>query len=364
MLVILAILKRSPRILIPWRSCGLARRGSRGVFSLPAAYEQRWVNIGEVLSPGVRPQDNFLFTNIDDVDHNHFNFLVSLVASGEMIVLAIAAFCSRAWKQHREPLAHEWTLFGWALVAALLNVSFTSFLWEHLPGIALSLSTWRWLLCLNVAFALLLTMSSRRWLARALACIAMLLLLGVVWHRIQPPWWEKAEDFSQMLGSQQSGTGYEGTDEYVPIGADPYEIKQNAPLIALDNGTALDQGQQITIQRWSAESKSFTAEASQPGRLILRLFNYPAWRVAVNGFLESTATRDVTGQMLIPIQAGENHVEILFARTWDRTAGGTISLFTAALLGWLVIRNRLKNGAGTATREFKILKDGILKERS
>jgi hypothetical protein len=362
MLVILAILKRSPRILIRGALAVLLGAALAAFFLLPAAYEQRWVNIGEVLSPGVRPQDNFLFTNITDADHNRFNFLVSLVASGEMIVLAIALFCSRAWK-HREPRLW-WTLFGWALVAALLNFSFTSFLWEHLPELRYLQLPWRWLLCLNVAFALLLTMSSRRWLARVLLCIAMLLLLGVVWHRIQPPWWEKAEDFSQMLGSQQSGTGYEGTDEYVPIGADPYEIKQNAPLIALDNGTALDQGQQITIQRWSAESKSFTAEASQPGRLILRLFNYPAWRVAVNGFLESTATRDVTGQMLIPIQAGENHVEILFARTWDRTAGGTISLFTAALLGWLVIRNRLKNGAGTATREFKILKDGILKERS
>jgi hypothetical protein len=340
--VILAILRRSPRLLLRGALAVLSGAALAAFFLLPAAYEQRWVNIGEVLSPGVRPQDNFLFTNINDVDHNRFNLLVSLVASGEMIVLAIAAFFSRPWKR-REPRLW-WTLFGLALVAALLNFSFTSFLWEHLPELRYLQLPWRWLLCLNAAFALLLTMSSRRWLARVLVCTAMLLLLGFGWNRIQTPWWEKAEDFSQMLDAQQSGAGYEGTDEYVPVAADPYEIKQDAPRVAVDDSTAPDQEQQITIQRWNAESKLFTAELSQPGQLVLRLFNYPAWRVEVNGRLEATGTRDVTGQMLIPLQVGDNRVQITFARTWDRTAGGIISFFTVLFLGGFIVRARSKTG--------------------
>jgi hypothetical protein len=342
LLVILAILKRSPRVLLRGALAVLLGAALAAFFIVPAAYEQRWVNIGEVLSPGVRPQDNFLFTNINDVDHNRFNFLVSLVASGQMLVLAIAAFFSRAWKS-REPRLW-WTLFGWALVAGLLNFSFTSFLWEHLPELRYLQLPWRWLLCLNVAFALVLTMSSRRWLARLLVCTGMLLLLALAWHRIQPPWWEKTEDFSQMADAQQSGAGYEGTDEYVPVAADPYEIKQDAPRVAFDDSTAADQEQQITIQRWNTESKLFTAEVNQPGQLLLRLFNYPAWRVRVNGRLEATSTRDVTGQMLIPVQAGDNRVEITFARTWDRTAGGMISLFTALCLIGFVIHARSKTG--------------------
>jgi 6-pyruvoyl-tetrahydropterin synthase related domain len=351
MLVILAILKRSPRVLIRGALAVMLGAALAAFFLLPAAYEQRWVNIGEVLSPGVRPQDNFLFTIINDLDHNHFNFLISLVASGEIIMLAVAVFCSRAWKR-REPRLW-WTLLGWALVAALLNFSFTSFLWAHLPELRYLQLPWRWLLCLNVAFSLFLTMSSRRWTARVLACAFMMLLLAGVWYRIQPPWWEKAEDFSQMLGSQQSGAGYEGTDEYVPVGADPYEIKQDASRVAFDDGTGPDQGQQIAIQRWNAESKSFTAEVSRPGQLVLRLFNYPAWRVEVNGRLEATATRDVTGQMLIPIEAGENHVEITFVRTWDRTAGALISFFTALLLGGFAIHTRLNTG-GRAQKDSRV----------
>ena len=40
------------------------------------------MNIGEVLAPGARPQDNFLFTTITDAEHNRFNLLVSVIAGG------------------------------------------------------------------------------------------------------------------------------------------------------------------------------------------------------------------------------------------------------------------------------------------
>ena len=64
-------------------------------YVLPAAYEEKWVNISQVLSPGVQPADNYLFTKISDPDHNRFNLLVSLVAAGEIVWLAFAAWFSR-----------------------------------------------------------------------------------------------------------------------------------------------------------------------------------------------------------------------------------------------------------------------------
>ena len=338
LIVILALLKRSPRVLLYGTLAVLLGAALAAFFLVPAAYEQRWVNIAEVLSPGVRPQDNFLFVKINDVDHNRFNLLVSLVASAEIIVLAIAAFFSRAWRR-RQPRVW-YTLFAWALVAALLNFSFTSFLWEHLPELRFLQLPWRWLLCLNLAFALLVTMASRRWLVRVSISLAMFAVLTLVWHRVQAPWWETAADFSDMLAHQQSGAGYEGTDEYVPAGADPYEIKQDAPRVALEDDSASGQAKQIQIQRWSTESKMFTAHVERPAALLLRLFNYPAWRVEVNGIVVATSTRDVTGQMLIPVQAGENRVQITFTRTWDRILGGVISGVTVLLIAGLVILRR------------------------
>jgi len=338
LVVILATLSRSPRILLRGARAVLFGAALAAFFLLPAAYEQRWVNIAEVLSPGVRPQDNFLFTTINDVDHNRFNLLVSLVASAEMIMLAAAVFFSRQWRW-RQPRIW-WMLVGWASLALLLNFSFTFFLWEHLPELRYLQLPWRWLLCMNVPVALLVTMGSRRWMARILICLAMLAVLVFVWHRLQTPWWETAADFGQMLANQRSGAGYEGTDEYVPVAADPYEIKQDAPRVALDDGVTPDQLRQVRIERWDAESKLFTTDIDRPVQLVLRLFNYPAWRVQVNGRGVATATRDVTGQMLIPVEVGENRVQITFIRTSDRTLGGIISALAVLLLVVLAVLAR------------------------
>ncbi len=193
LIVILAVLKRSPRVLLYGALAGFLGAALAAFFLIPAAYERRWVNISEVLSPGVRPQDNFLFAKINDADHNRFNLLVSLVASAEMIVLAIAIFFSRPWRRKRPQLWY--TVVGWAAAAVLLNFSFTVFLWQHLPELRYLQLPWRWLLCLNVTFALLVTMAWRRWFIRALICIAMLAVLAFVWHRVQPPWWETCGRF-------------------------------------------------------------------------------------------------------------------------------------------------------------------------
>ena len=345
LIVILAILKRSPRVLLRGVHAVLLGAALAAFFLVPAAYEKKWVNIAEVLSPGVRPQDNSLFQNTDNADHNRFNLMVSLVASAEMIVLAIAAFFSRPWR--RLERTAWWTLIGWASFSMLVSFSFTVWLWEHLPELRYVQLPWRWLLCLNVAFSLLMTMASRRWIVRILVCLVMFAVLAVGWRRVQPPWWEKAADVDEMLANQQSGAGYEGTDEYVPVGADPYEIKKDAPRVTLEEGP--DQVPRIRIQEWNTESKLFTAYVSQPGQLVLRLLNYPAWLVDVNGQVVTTATRDVTGQMLIPVQAGENQVRIKFARTQDRTTGGMISIVTVLFMGGFVALGWLKTNLKNST---------------
>jgi hypothetical protein len=84
---------------------------------------------------------------------------------------------------------------------------------------------------------------------------------------------------------------------------------------------------------------------SAPANLALRLFDYPAWRVEVNGGVVTTNAREGTGQMLIPVVAGMNRVRITFARTWDRTAGGWISVLTLLLTLASLRKFRLLLGA-------------------
>ena len=337
LIAMIAILRRKPKVLLYGAAAVILGAGLAAFYIVPAAYEQKWVAIAQVLAPGVRPQDNFLFTILEDIDHNRFNFLVSLVAAAQIVMLAGAALLSRL--RRRESPQLWWMLAAWSLFSTLLMLSFTFFLWQHLPKLRFVQLPWRWLLCLNVPFALLIATAWRRWAARAVVCAAMLFVLVVTWHRVQPPWWDTSADINEMHDNQQDGLGYEGTDEYVPIGADPYEINKEARRVTF-NG---DGRSRIEVNQWAAESKFFIADVTSPGKLVARLFNYPAWRVGWNGHPVASETHEITGQLMVPVVAGQNRVRITFIRTWDRTAGGLVS--AATILFVIIVTVRFKGAS-------------------
>jgi hypothetical protein len=330
--LVLAWEHRSWKIMLWAALAGVVGTALGAFYVLPAWYEQSWVNMGQVLSPGVRPQDNFLFTKIADADHNRFNLLVSIVAVAEFAVLALAALFAF---RNRLRMQREWLpLIFWTGVCAFLMSSASNVFWTHLPDLRFVQLPWRWLICLNVCFALFVVLAWKSWLARAAVVLAMLSVLMFVWHRIQPPWWDHTADILEMREQQRSGTGYDGTDEYVPVAADPYDIDVNAPKLKLSAAGT------FKIERWEAERKSFTTNATQPETITVRLFNYPAWIVRVNGVRSETKTKEDTGELLIPLSAGSNQIEVTFARTRDRTLGAVISLVAAAAFVLLIVKNR------------------------
>ena len=356
--VLTAVREKSGRPL--WRLAWAALLGAGLVsfYLVPAIYEQRWVNIAEVLSPGVRPQDNFLFTRNGDPDHNHFNLLVSLVALAEMVVLACGIFFSR---QERYKNALWKPLAIWGTATFLATLSFSNVFWEYLPKFRFIQLPFRCLLCVNVAVAILLTMATRRsaiWrlVVRGLACIALLAVVIFVGWRTQPPWWATAGDVEDMQRSVADGTGYEGVDEYVPAGADPDELNKDLPRLSdaagsadsdLTGNSAPVKGQvgntriiNEKIIQWDATDKHFRVLTKSPANLTVRLFNYPAWKAVVNGRRVVTATSEVTGLMIVPLEAGENDVEIRFTRTFDRSLGDKASLLSLAVLAaaWVATR--------------------------
>jgi hypothetical protein len=298
-----------------------------GFYLLPAYHQQSWVNIEQVLGPGVRPLDNFLFTKTADPDHNHFNLLVSIVAVSQFLILALVFAFSRTVRRHK-----LWpVLLAWTILCIALMLRPTYFLWEHLPELRFVQLPWRWLLCLNVSFALAIAMGVRRWWWRGMLYGAILAVVLVLWHKVQVPWWDTAADIQEMLDNQQDGIGNEGADEYVPVGADPYDIDQKAPLVAFrGNGDA-----KISIQEWNPEKRAIVANASAPGKLVLRLFNYPLWKVEVNGHSVQTEIAPQTGQMILPITAGENRVHIIFADGRDRKVGLILSAIAFIFLVFL-----------------------------
>jgi hypothetical protein len=154
-----------------------------------------------------------------------------------------------------------------------------------------------------------------------------------------------------IFAAVQSGQGYEGTDEYCTRGGDQYDLPPGAPLVALlpagaGEGSegpyapqALASGR-ILMEAWKPERKAFTVDAPQPVRAAVQLLNYPAWQVSLNNRPAGANSDPDTGQMLVPLPAGRSRVEVSFARTPDRMAGGALSGLAALVIAGLAIIER------------------------
>jgi non-canonical purine NTP pyrophosphatase (RdgB/HAM1 family) len=329
LIVVIAWQRRSPRVALAGAAAIVLGAALAAFYLLPVVFEQKWVNIAEATGAGLRPGDSFLFAHTTDADHDIFDHLVSWVATAEILLTIATAWAARRWRHSNREL---WLpLLAWAAVCAVLMLSITAPLWNILPKLRFIQFPWRFLLCLGIPFALLTTLGVRRWASRLAIYLAMLCVLAFVWHHLLPPWWDHAPDLREMQDNIAAGAGYEGTDEYTPVGADSYNVDKAARRVTVDGPAHAA----IRVSDWSAENKIFTAEMSAPDNLALHLFNYPAWRVEVNGQPVQAGTREDTGQMLIPVAAGTNRVQITFARTWDRTAGAWISLL--ALFSTIVL---------------------------
>ena len=310
--------------------------GLAAFYLVPAIYEQRWVDISQVMAPGVRPQDNFLFTRTGDPDHNRFNFLISTVALAEVALLALVLWFSRPSKTNRREREREdtqgniaalspWRLLAtWGAVTALLLCSVSQFFWQHLPKFRFVQLPFRWLLCMNAALAVLLTMASKRWTVRILAYAVLLATVVIAGFRIQPPWWDTSDDLQEMSDAVRDGTGYEGTDEYVPTGADAYDLKKDLPRVSDEAGATLA----TRMLAWGPTEKHFVVHSAAAQDLTLRLFSYPAWQVVVNGHPVPTEKTESTRLIVVPVAAGDNDIHIYFRRTKDRLVGKSVALLS------------------------------------
>lgn len=328
--------RKSPRLLLSAVGAVFLGACLAAFYLVPAVYEQRSIDISSAVSAGSRPADNFLFVRTTDADHDAFNRIISWIAVVEIALIFAGSFVGKIWQQSRREL---WkALAFWAVACSLLMLPISLLLWNLLPKLQFMQFPWRWLLCLSLIFTLFLTAGFRRWWMRGSAYFLSVMVIVMAWQYIQAPWWDTAADLREMQDNVVTGAGYEGTDEYTPLGAEPSATDKDARKVTV----AGPAHAAINVLHWDAESKIFTVQMSAPDQVVLRLFRYPAWHAEVNGREVETSLRQSTGQMLVPVSEGMNRVEIRFMRTWDRAAGAWISLVTAAgVISWIVWRQRL-----------------------
>jgi hypothetical protein len=320
--------------------------GLAAFYILPAAWEQRWVQIDQILADLLRPSQNFLFTKAENPEFLFFNWKISTIALGVILATGISAiFVAR----RRKDFGDVWWYLLWLGVAATLLMFPVSVLASRrLPKLQFVQFPWRWLGPLDFVFAFFLATaygnSKRRWLCWSTTFV---LLAGLGAAMVSDAWWD-SEDIPVVAGGIRSGHGYEGTDEYQPLGSSRYELPgvnadgdvvsgppapRLAAFSASDPGVALATGANLNVERWTADTKVFSSTSSVPVVVALRLLIYPPWQVTVDGAPVRAASEDETGQMLVAIPAGTHRVVVRFGTTWERELGAVVSgLFLIALL--------------------------------
>jgi len=224
---------------------------------------------------------------------------------------------------------------------------------------------WRWLEILDLAFAFFVAAAISQiqrlrwaWFAGVIVFVA---ISAAATAMVLDGWWDSA-DVPTIADAIHTGRGYEGTDEYTPLGGDRYELPgdpddterlQSVSAVPAERIAEFDSdsgaiapatGVDLKISRWSPERRELAADTATDVTLAVKLLNYSAWEVRVDGKEVRAGSAPDTGQMLVDLQPGSHRVAIRFRRTWDRTAGGAISILSAlGLLAWVRVSRKRKD---------------------
>jgi hypothetical protein len=342
LLVVGCVLRRSLRPLIYGAIALAGGLGLAAFYILPAAWEQRWVQIANAVGGRFTAERNLLFAQIYNAKRpgiQAFNWKVSGVAVGVIVATAIAIFFSRRYIKQWPEL--WWLLLALACASSFLMLPPSAFLWRHLPKLRFLQFPWRWLMPLDFALAFLVAAAISR--IRAIwVLIAMLGLVLAAAAIVRDTHWE-SQSVPFVAEEIRSGHGYRGIAEFTPLNAHLGEQYVERPLITTSDPTASSSERlQLHLDEWTAERRVFSAHTTDAVTLLVHLLNYPAWEVRVDGLTTLTGSDPDTGQIIVPLEKGSHHVEVRFRRTWDRTAGGLISVLSvvALVLATLYMRRR------------------------
>lgn len=385
-LVLIAALQQKSWALIRRALCAVpVGLGLAAFWLVPALYEQRWVQIARAIGPLMRVQDSFLFGYVsprrgatsDQAFAAAYHNLVLHMASWVVVSLVISLVTALvAARRPRSPLWMPLATMG-VLIAAL-QFRWSGPLWRLVPELKFLQFPWRWMLVLGMIAAALAGFAlhpaprlpqksrQRRLLIPpsrfgAIRALAVLLLAAGMAGLAAAHFWQPCDEEDNVRAQMATfrDTGFSGTDEYTPRGADNSAVQQGLPRVRVlstpSAESALEEDNpdweadpkaelpaQIRIARWNNEHMSAAISTDRPGYAVLRLMDYPAWRVTRNGSVVAARLRRSDGLMVVPLTAGRNQIDVRWVTTGDAWAGRGISLTALAITLALALKERRK----------------------
>jgi hypothetical protein len=333
--------------------------GLAAFYIVPAAFQQRWVQIERAINPGMRVEDSFLFAHTANAFHDQVLRTASWILVLEFAGACVAAYL--AWKKRTGGSARI-VLTAMLPVILLMQLRVSEAIWTHAPHLKFLQFPWRWLMALSVvgcALAGMAVVRQARWRVLVAGIMIAAMAISSALLFFQPC--DDEDAVTAQLAGFRRGQGTEGTDEYTPVGVDNAAVQQHLPLVRVlrsaqddtaddtpaDNPEwrAGDPGSiaaQVDARRPNGEHWIVSVVTPQTGYAVLRLMDYPSWRVTVDGQPVNSRPLREDGLMAVPMNAGSHVVEVRWAATRDVVAGRAVS--TIALLALAVVAMRARKG--------------------
>jgi hypothetical protein len=353
----MAVIQRSYRLLVYGISSLLLGLVLAAFHLGPAFFEKRFVQTGYLVDLlRFTPACNFLFMQCGNPAHYWFTLLVSFVGLGMLGATTLAVFLSRGeiTKPPAESARVSLSLLLLFAMCGLAAVRISLPLWNYLPELRYVQFPWRVLGLLAVPFSFFLARlcarSSRWWLWT----LPVLVTLAAADLSLVNRSWASFDPWTSALASFQSGEGYDGQLEYLPVGVDGSKLPVGAPAASFLPADGTESPAQvvavnpstITIDQWTAGEKVFRVASVNPARIALSLLNYFAWRVTMDGQTIRAETSPETGAMIVPVSPGTHLLVVRFDRTADRNMGLFVSCVGFVLFLGLLRPAKRQSAAG------------------
>jgi hypothetical protein len=323
--------------------------GLAAFYIVPAAFQQRWVQIERAINPGMRVEDSFLFAHTANAFHDQVLRTASWILVLEFAGASVAAYL--AWRNRAGGPARM-VLTAILPVILLLQLPASDVIWKHAPHLKFLQFPWRWLMALSLAGCVLAGMAvvrQARWRVVLAGILIAAMAVGSSLLFFQPC--DDEDAVTAQLAGFRLGQGTEGTDEYTAVGVDNSAVQQHLPLVrvlrsaqddtaddtAADNPEwrAGDPGSiaaQVDARRPDGEHWTVSVVTPETGYAVLRLMDYPSWRVTVDGQPVNSRPLREDGLMTVPMNAGRHLMEVHWAPTWDVVAGRAVSVIALLVL--------------------------------
>src|SRR6267143_1563116 len=202
----------------------------------------------------------------NDPEHNLFNWIASSVAILLMVMTLVACLAARGKKENEKERVWR-VLLLLSAAAIFMMIRPSSVFWEHLFKLRFVQFPWRWMSILAMPYSCLLAATGwrrrRGWILGA----AMLVVSAVAGaFLVQQTWWD-SEDIPALREAIANDQGFEGTDEYDPLGGDHTNLPEKAPRVAIlpddESGGAAARAE-VHVLRWSAEVRELQVSSEEP----------------------------------------------------------------------------------------------------